>query len=405
MHGLPGHHPVRQPGPGIGRDLPGSGQDRPGQPGALARRERGGLLGAARGHRVSQAGQRPGPPHMNIPLHPLSTQDPQARVRLPLVQRPARPGQDRRLPRRHRPVQHRADHRVRRRRRHRLRGPGTGPQPGHHVRGRDREDLPERGRPPGDPLSGLGGQARQQLTRQLHPGGVPHARFRADLADTPGQVRPGILDQAGHQRTVRAGGDCHQDPPVIPPGQAADHGPGQAHIQQVRIIDDHHHRDLHRDRRHRPGRPGHRARLTSRAVIPHPARRAQQPRQHRHRHRDRKPRHEPRAGFQAQRGLARYRVQVQQLSSPRRRRDPRQDLPQRGRLHRPAPRQVPVNPGDHRHRAIRLIDRVPELGQDRRTPPLRRHGEQHHAGPDPALADVLAPLLEFLQDLRLPPRH
>ena len=34
VHGLPGYHPVRQPGPGMRSDLR-SGQDRPGQPGAL----------------------------------------------------------------------------------------------------------------------------------------------------------------------------------------------------------------------------------------------------------------------------------------------------------------------------------------------------------------------------------
>ena len=283
MGGLAGHHPVHQPGTRIG-----------GQPGRLAQHHRGHLLPVShrqRGHqpghprirRPGQPHQRPGPHHPRIILLPVGAQHLQRLAGLAVVQRAARPRQHHRLRRRPRPLQHRVGHRI-----HdadRLRRLGARAQLGQPPRARDREDLRERRRPPRDPLDTRRGQARQQLRGQLCPGRVLHRRVSLGAVHPPGQVIPRIPGQHAGQVTVRRGRGHHQHLPIPAARQPADQRQRQVHIQAIGVIDDHHHRDLHRHPRQGPRRPGHPAGLPGRAVIPRIPRRRHRQRRHQQRRR------------------------------------------------------------------------------------------------------------------------
>ena len=115
VRGLPGHHALHQPGVRVFGHLDGLRQHRGRQPAPFARGQRSGLLGQARGGRVSQPDQRPGPYDVLISGLPDGVQDGQRPVSLPDRQDATCPRQRRRLARGRRPVQAGVDHRIHRR--------------------------------------------------------------------------------------------------------------------------------------------------------------------------------------------------------------------------------------------------------------------------------------------------
>ena len=150
MRGLPGHDAFHQPGAWICGYVEGLRQHRGCQPAPLINGERGGLLGQARGGRVGQPDQRPGPHDVLITGLADGVQDGQRPVSLPDAKDAVGPRQRRRLARGRRPLQAGVDHRIHR---SQCRGPlNARAKLGQPASRGDREHVLEGPRPAGDPL-------------------------------------------------------------------------------------------------------------------------------------------------------------------------------------------------------------------------------------------------------------